>query len=88
MIYIMFIKYGLVTWAGFNSWKKKVHSEFIITHRKYTPPGAVKHYTVDWREVAKNAFMYLHVLVRRSWEDLAETSCACRPPSAHGGHFT
>lgn len=38
---------------------------FTITHRKYSPTGSVKDYTVHRREVAKNAFMYLHVLVGR-----------------------
>lgn len=60
----------------------------VFTHRKYPSTGAVKDYTVHRGEVAKNAFMYLHVLVGRWWQNLAKAGRACSSPSSHGGHFT
>lgn len=76
-------------------WENSEFGKFItnyscycsVTHRKYPSTGAVKDYTVHRREVAKNAFMYLHVLVGRWWHNLVKAGRACSSPGSHGGHF-
>lgn len=78
----------LLKWDSTHKTLSYFYSAFTITHRKYSPTRAVKDYTIHWREVAKNAFMYLHVLVGRWRQNLAKTSCACSLPCSHCGHFT
>lgn len=56
-------------------------------HRKNPPTGAVKGHAVNWRKVAEDPFVDLHVLVGGRRQDLPETSRTRGLASTHDGHF-
>lgn len=57
------------------------------THCKYPTACTVESYTVDWRKVTEDTFVYLHVLVGGRRQCFAKTSSTRGLASTHDGCF-